>query len=331
MVTGPDAPFFADAAVDPVSHLMLGGAIAAAIPRASRPRGTTVALVLGSIFPDADLALVPRGFDLYLQAHAGGTHSLTWSFVEALVFAGLLRPLVRASRFRTLACAGWIGIAGHIVSDCLDGSDIMLFAPLSHVQYGWHLFGMGEPFVLMLLGAACLTAWRWPARARLVAVWAFASLAALLAAKAVTKRWAAAEYVMSVPEPQSRVEIMSVRSRLFEWAVYDQVDDHVRVWRIDARTGRHELLFDHHNAAGPLVTASHDLPIVRGLLARTQIPVVRVEQDGGNLVALWSDARMCSARRCDVSFGGVFTPDGVPLFQVIRVGGFQQIRPLPRG
>ena len=311
--------------------MMLGGAIAATIPRGMLPRGTTAALVLGSIFPDVDLVLVPRGFDLYLQAHAGGTHSLAWSFGEALVFACLLRPLVRASRFRTLAIAGWIGIAGHIVSDVVDGSDIMLFAPLSQVQYGWHLFSMGEPFVLMLLGAACLTAWRWPARARLVAGWAFASLAGLLAAKAVTQRWAAAEYARSIPEPQQRVEIVSVRNRLLEWEIYDQVGDQVRVWRIDAGTGGHELLFEHHNAAGALVTASRDLPIVRGLLSRTPIPMVRVEHDGTNKVALWSDARMCSARRCDVSFGGVFRPDGVPLSQIIRVGGFQQIRPLPRG
>ena len=34
---------------------MLGGAIAATIPRGTLPRGTTAALVLGSIFPDVDL------------------------------------------------------------------------------------------------------------------------------------------------------------------------------------------------------------------------------------------------------------------------------------
>lgn len=85
-----------------------------------------------------------------------------------------------------------------------------------------------------------------------------------------------------------------------------------------------------HNAAGALVAASRDLPIVRSLIARTKIPLVRIEEEGHPIV-LWSDARMCSARRCDVSFGGVFTPEGVPRSQVIRVGGFQQIRPLPPG
>ena len=80
-----------------------------------------------------------------------------------------------------------------------------------------------------------------------------------------------------------------------------------------------------------LVAASRDLPIVRGLLAMTNIPLVRIEQEGEHHVVLWSDARMCSARRCDVAFGGVFGPDGIPISQIIRVGGFQQIRPLPPG
>jgi hypothetical protein len=160
---------------------------------------------------------------------------------------------------------------------------------------------------------------------------AFASLAGILAAKGATQRRAAAIYVTAVPAPQHRVEITSVRNRLFEWEIDDQVGDHVRVWRIDAWTGRHELFFEHHNAAGELVAASRDLPIVRGLLARTRIAVVRVELEGGNHVALWSDVRMCNGRRCDVSFGGVFSPDGVPLSQIIRVGGFRQLRPLPRG
>jgi hypothetical protein len=45
-------------------------------------------LVLGPILPDADARLAPRGFDLYLRAHASGTHSLVGTIVEALVLAG---------------------------------------------------------------------------------------------------------------------------------------------------------------------------------------------------------------------------------------------------
>lgn len=303
----------------------------AAVPRGSRRRGTAAALVLGSIFPDADLILVLRGFDLYLDMHAAGTHSLVWSFAEAVVFGCLLRPLVRGSRIGVLILAGWAGIVGHIASDCIDGSDIMLFAPLSKMQYGWHLFGMAETFVWVLLGAACLVAWRIPARARLAAWFAFTSLASILAFKAATQRQAAAIYqAASNPRRHASFELAPVRNRLFEWDVYDEDGDRIRAWRIDARSGASDLLFERRNATGPLVTASASLPIVRGLRARTTIALVRVEHAGDGTEVLWSDARMCDARRCDVSLGGIFRPDGVASSQIIRVGGFQQHRPLPR-
>ena len=304
--------------------------MAAAVPRDVRPRGTAAALILGSIFPDADILLVPRWFDLYfLHVHPAFTHALPWSFVEALVFAALLRPLVRGSRLGLLLIAGWLGIVGHILSDFADGSDIVLFAPLSRTQYGWHLFGMGEPFVLILLGSACLAAWRWPRRAPVVAACAFAALAAILSVKAITGAQALARYRRAVPDAQAVAEIVPIRNAVFEWEIYDQVEATVRVWRVDARSGRCELALEHHNATGALVDASRQLSLVRDLLSLTKIWVVRQERQGDNEVVLWSDARMCGARRCDVSFGGVFTPSGAPRSQVIRLGEFQRERSVP--
>ena len=50
--------------MDPVSHLLFGRTVALTIHRRSALTGVTAALVLGSILPDADAALMPRGFDL---------------------------------------------------------------------------------------------------------------------------------------------------------------------------------------------------------------------------------------------------------------------------
>ncbi len=301
--------------------------MAAAAPR--RARGVTAALVIGSIVPDADIVLFPRWFDVYfLHVHPSVTHSVAWSFVEAFAFAALLRWLVRPSRFWVLLAAGWIGILGHIASDLIDGSDVAVFAPLSRVQYGTHLFPMAEPAVMLALAVPCLVAWQWPARGRQAAAACFAALALFLGAKIATQRAAAVRYRRSVPLPQREIELVPLRNRLFTWDVFDQVDGTVRAWRIDVRSGRRELVLEHRNATGPLVAASRALPMVRDLLALTRIPLARIERQGAHEVVLWSDARMCSPERCDVSFGGVFAPDGSPQFQVIRLGEFQEIRPL---
>src|SRR5438046_1510805 len=102
-------------------------------------RGVTGALIVGSILPDVDIALVPRGFDWYLRAHASGTHSVVGSIIEAGLLALFLYVLVRGSRLSMLLAASWIGVAGHIFSDLAEGSDISLLKPVSDAVFGWHL------------------------------------------------------------------------------------------------------------------------------------------------------------------------------------------------
>src|SRR5262245_18102925 len=111
--------------MDPVSHLMLGGRMAALVPRERRPRGTITAFVVGSVVPDADIVLAPRWSDTYfLQVHPAISHASIWTPLEALVSAVLLKAVVRRTPYVTLALASWIAALGHVLSDFADGSDI---------------------------------------------------------------------------------------------------------------------------------------------------------------------------------------------------------------
>jgi hypothetical protein len=56
---------------------------------------------------------------------------------------------------------------------------------------------------------------------------------------------------------------------------------------------------------------------------------MRIERDDTRTLVLWSDLRDCSATRCDLSFGAAVDPTGKPINEVIRIGTFEQIRPLP--
>jgi membrane-bound metal-dependent hydrolase YbcI (DUF457 family) len=149
--------------VDPVSHLLVGRCVAVAVRRDhAKTTGMTSALVLGSVLPDIDIVLVPTGFDRYLYAHAAGTHAVAGTIFGALLLAAVLRRLVKGSRFLILLIAAWIGTEGHVLADLADGSDIGVFEPLSPSVFGWHLFSMGDPFVLCGLAVAALAATTWP-------------------------------------------------------------------------------------------------------------------------------------------------------------------------
>jgi membrane-bound metal-dependent hydrolase YbcI (DUF457 family) len=107
--------------VDPVSHLLFGRTVALTISRRRSLAGVTAALVLGSLVPDVDAVLAPWRFDLYLRAHAAGTHSLAGALAGALVLALILRPVFSESRVRPLFLASLAGTLGHIFWDVADG------------------------------------------------------------------------------------------------------------------------------------------------------------------------------------------------------------------
>jgi membrane-bound metal-dependent hydrolase YbcI (DUF457 family) len=317
--------------VDPVSHLLFGHTAALTIRRRSTMKGMTAALVLGSMLPDADAALAPLGFDLYLRAHASGAHSLVGAIVEALVLAVLLHTLVRGSRLLTLLIASWVGVLGHIFWDLADGSDMNVLRPFSDASFGWHLVAMGDPFVLSILAAAVLFAWRWPRRASSIAIAALFMLGLLLSVKTASQQWARARYSESVVTgTPGAVEVAPEIGRLFDWTIYDRVGNRVRAWRVDAHKGTVALAFERDDALDtPAVAMSRRLPAVRAFLELSKIPFASVENEGARRLVLWSDIRNCSAIDCDLSFGGVFDAAMAPLYQVIQIGGFRQRRPLP--
>ena len=320
--------------MDPVSHALFGRTLGLAVASPRRRRGVTAALVLGSLLPDIDIALAPRAFETYLRVHASGTHSLVGSIVGAVVLAAVLRGALRGSRYWPLFWASWAGTLGHVFWDVADGGDISVLEPLSSAAFGWHLVAMGEPAVLALLLAAAVFAWGRPSGGRAAAALALAGLVALLAVKSVSQTAARARHAQANAgvgrgDAPSALAIEPVRGSLARWTIYDRADDRLRAWRVDSITGTVELGFERSDAGtSPFAAASRDLPVVRAFLAMYGIPFARIENDGTRRLALWSDIRWCSAAACDVSFGGVFDGAMKPLYQVVQVGGFRQMRPV---
>ena len=317
--------------MDPVTHILFGQTVAVTVRRQLPVKGITAALLLGSVLPDSDAVIAPRGFDLYLQAHASGTHSLLGAIIGGVILTLVLRLALRDSRTFPLLLASWLGTLGHIFWDLADGSDIRLFKPFSDVMFGWHLVAMSDPLVLLVLAAAVFVAWRRPMDAFKVGTAALVLLSLLLVVKKTTQDWARARYTASVAAaPPEAVAIAPVWGRLSSWTIYDRVGEDVRGWSVDGRSGGVALLFEYRDEAQVLAARiSRTLPVVRRFLGFSKIPFARLEQRGGRRLVLWSDVTSCSPGRCDVSFGGAYDSKIAPLYQVIQIGGFSQRHPLP--
>jgi len=314
--------------MDPLSHALLGHAIAQTTP-SPRARGVGAALILGALAPDGDLVLVTQGFDVYLRAHAQGTHSLIGSPVDALIVAAFLRLVIRDSHWKPLFLAAWAGVLSHIVTDLASGSDMAIFWPFSPQYVGFHLFTMGEPLVLVTMVVGTIVWWRWRTQSRAIAATMLAILVSFMGLKYASKLRAEAVYARAVRLEAPVVHrIRAMRGHILEWWVHDRTANRVRAWDVEA-FGTASLVFERKDAApSPAVDASKDLSSVRRFLTLDGIPFVRTETDGNRTIVLWSDVRHCAADSCDVSFGGTFDASGHALNQLFQIGTLRKIGPL---
>ncbi len=320
--------------MDPVSHVLLGRALAV-VNRGERvTRGVTAACVAGALAPDLDLVMAARGWDVYLRVHESWTHTLAASPLVAVAVAATVRLATRADSLAALWRAAWLGVVvGHLAFDLVSGSDIRMLQPLSSVRLGPHLLAMGDPLaVVVVVSGTIAMAMRRRLRvgARTAAVGTIVALAGVCGLKCWSQRAAIAiveRSLSSDPASSFVSRPYAVNGSLSTWWFYERAGTEVRAWRVNARTGDIDLSFFRRSAdSDPEVTASSTAPVVRTLLGLAAVPFARIEHDDRGAAVLWSDLRYCDAETCTLSFGLRFDRAGHPRSQIVRVGWYEKDR-----
>ena len=148
--------------MDNLTHTFAGVALShAGLNR--KTRFATLALVLASNAPDADIVTRFRSSATYLEYHRGITHS----FLGATALAGVLAVLIyfagRRARPKSsapplnrkwlfLAC--WIGVGGHLLLDYTNAYGVRLFLPFSRHWYAWDIMPILDLMLWFWLAAA---------------------------------------------------------------------------------------------------------------------------------------------------------------------------------
>lgn len=326
--------------MDPVSHVVLSGALVAAVDRADRSRfgrGRVPAVVLGALAPDVDCVLMPVGWDVYLRFHEIATHSLAGSVVLGGAAATLVRVFVRASSMSQLASVAILAALLHPLLDIVSGARIGLGWPFTHARTSWPLVAMGDPWLVATLtigvGALWLGRRQLPraARAVLIAVTVF------FAIKSIVYMGVRRATEIDPAAPPGSSHVLEARwGSLTEWLLFERLPGGIHAWRVDGWSGTRSLALSWPVApASPLTRASQALDAVRNF-QRVHDLTFAVERldDEGRRTVLWSDARYCwqaaagqRAPDCGLWFGGTFSADGRPLMQTVHVGGWTQTRP----
>lgn len=334
--------------MDPLSHVALGRTLIAVAWDDANRRAVAVAGTLGALSPDLDAVFMPAGWDRYLRVHEIGTHTVLGTAACAALTAGIVRAFARDSAWRVLAGAAWLGAASHVLLDLLSSARLRLLWPLVDTQFAMPLVAMADPWLagFLIAGAiACVAARR---HRRRLAILTLAASSALLAMKGVGLVRAAGAY-HDAPDGRvaSQAHIVEAQwASLSRWRVFDRTSTHVRAWTADANAGPAQLVFSWPlERESPLVAASRSLSTTRNFLRAHQLSFAAViDQDDTERWVLWSDVRFCTpaprerprtdlrvtaggvSLECALWAGGSFGPDGQPLLEIVKIGGFIQAR-----
>ena len=319
--------------MDVVSHALFGRLLGRLGADAKLGPGSRSAFVLGALAPDVDAVFVASGWDRYLLVHEAGLHTLAASPFVALAVALAIRGVVRRARIGRLWWAAWPSVVfGHVLCDLVTGSDIRLFAPFEYRRFGPHLLAMADLLaVVVLVVGTVASLWR----PRAAAGWTIAALLALIPLKAYTQRQAVAAFQrlehQDAADP-AVVSVEAVNGSVFEWSIHERSRATVRAWRADAWSGERTLRFERPIAIEAEALASRlDVPAVSNFLRVARVPFPRIEVADDRRVLWWSDVRDCDAGSCVISVGAEVDGESRPTIQIVRIGPFEQRRPMASG
>jgi hypothetical protein len=329
--------------MDPLTHIVVGRAVVAAVDRDGPARGIAAAAILGALAPDLDIGVAFFGWDRYLRAHEVGTHSLLGVLASAGLAAGALRfvtrrgsldacPRDRIGTPSALLGAAAAGAMSHLALDLISGARIRVGWPLVQQRVSLPLVAMADPWLIGICAAGLIALWpghrrlRNVARAILVAATVFLAIKGVLLHRALRM----SPVATTLPAVEARW------GSLTDWSIFERTPTSVRAWAVNSRNRPAVVwLSEPLGPETPLTTASRSLETVDNFLTvhEFSFPIER-KAAAGRTEVLWSDLRYCwreddGSTGCGVWAGGVFSTDGRGLTQVVKIGRVVQTRPAP--
>jgi membrane-bound metal-dependent hydrolase YbcI (DUF457 family) len=293
--------------------------------------GSRAAFVLGALAPDVDLVIAAEGWDRYLSVHEGGTHTIVATPLVGLGVALAVRTFTKGSTIFRLWCASAASVLlGHLIFDLVSGSEMRLLAPFHNARLGPQWLAMADLLAFGILVSGTLIG-RWWLRPRRAAIATLAALAVLLACKAYSQD-RALEIVAGMGLEAVEIRktgIEAVNGSLFEWHIHSRARNLLTTSRVNVRTHKVVVRFVRRvDAEAEAIGARVRVAAITTFLGLARLPFPRIESDNGRRFLLWSDLRHCDADHCTLSFGAELGQTGEPLREVIRVGPFEQSRPI---
>ncbi len=147
--------------MDPLTHALCGGALAAVVARRAELRPAVVMGMLAGVAPDLDILIQSESDPLrYLEYHRQFTHALLFVPVGAGIWTCLGYPFFRKwLGFHRLYLFAVLGFLHHGLLDAATSYGTHLMWPFSDVRTAWNIIAVIDPLFTLPILFLLVFAW----------------------------------------------------------------------------------------------------------------------------------------------------------------------------
>lgn len=291
--------------MDPVSHAIIGSAVAALAPAGTHPAVVWGAL-LGAQAPDIDFVVrYVRGPVGYLRSHRGITHGLAVLPVQAVLIAGGLKLLSPAAPFWQVFWFALLGALSHVLFDFGNDYGTQGLWPFSNKRIALDIIPIIDIRLLAIIGTGWLLNAALTIERSLLFAGVWAALGLYFVARYIQHRRAhsivAAQFDLSGDCGEAvgcgrgwSHERVTIHPTLFSWNAWRYVIQQPNafwtglVWVREGRVSEPEKAV---NVYDQIVLASLKASVVTAFADWVRRPRVQVTHKNGLYEVHWSDMR----------------------------------------
>jgi inner membrane protein len=292
--------------MDPVSHAVIGSAVAALVPASMVHPAITWGIIIGAEIPDIDFLVRYWGGDVtYLRTHRGPTHGFLVTLGHALLITTLLWFIWPVVSFWTLYQWTLLGCLSHVLFDLGNDYGTQGLWPFSKRRIAFDVIPIIDVVLFGIIGVGWMATAFWPGHRQSIFFGAWAIMAFYVAAR-LWLRAAAYRLVTAKFEPQGpcgevvpcgpdwteqRVTIHPTLFSLNAWRYVIQAPGEYLIGMVWVSKGKVSKPERARNELDKIVKASLTSQIVTAFAGWARRPRVQVDRLDGMYRVRWADMR----------------------------------------
>jgi inner membrane protein len=291
--------------MDPVSHAVIGSAVAALVPPGTH-QAVVWGILIGSEIPDIDFVVRYWGGQVtYLKNHRGPTHGLAVLLLHAGIIAGVLRLIWPEAAFWAIYQWSLLGCLSHVLFDFGNDYGTQGLWPFVRKWIALDIIPIVDVYLLGLIALGWLVNWLFPGHRQAVFADVWLATAAYIGLRLALRRKGyrlvvnrfdlSGECSEAAPcgsgwRPE-RLTVHPTMLSLNAWRYVVQAPGEYLVGMVWLREGRVGAPDRARNEWDRVVKASLQAQIVSAFAGWVRVPRVQVDRQEDMYRVTWTDMR----------------------------------------